>query len=64
MAYVKVLPPNPKGRVILPLHNKNFGGVYWEQIIKVLSKEGFHVLAPDKIGFGKSTKPVNYRLSF
>ena len=47
MAYDTVLPPNPNEKVMLPLHNKNFGGVYWEQIIKVLSKEGFHVLAPD-----------------
>ncbi|WP_426094859.1 alpha/beta fold hydrolase [Flavobacterium sp. DSR2-3-3] len=33
-------------------------------MIKVLSKEGFHVLATDQIGFGKSTKPVNYQFSF
>ncbi|WP_426091482.1 alpha/beta fold hydrolase [Flavobacterium sp. DSR3-2] len=64
MAYVKVLPPNPDGRVILPFYNKNFSGVYWEQITKVLIKEGFHVLAPDQIGFGKSTKFMNYQFSF
>jgi pimeloyl-ACP methyl ester carboxylesterase len=64
MAYDTVLPPNPNGKVMLLLYSKSFKGAYWEQIIKVLSKEGFHVLAPDKIGFGKSTKPFNYRFSF
>lgn len=64
MAYVDVLPPNPNGKVILLLHGKNFNVAYWEQTIKVLIKEGFRVIAPDQVGFGKSTKPVNYQYSF
>ena len=64
MAYVDVLSPNPNGKTILLLHGKNFNVAYWEQTIKELSKEGFRVIAPDQIGFGKSTKPVNYQYSF
>ncbi|MFZ2282711.1 MAG: alpha/beta hydrolase [Lutibacter sp.] len=64
MAYVDVLPPNPNGKTILLLHGKNFNVAYWEQTIKELSKEGFRVIAADQIGFGKSTKPVNYQYSF
>lgn len=64
MAYVDVLSPNPNGKTILLLHGKNFNIAYWEQTIKELSKEGFRVIAPDQIGFGKSTKPVNYQYSF
>jgi len=64
MAYVDVLSPNPNGKTILLLHGKNFNIAYWEQTIKELSKEGFRVIAPDQIGFGKSTKPANYQYSF
>lgn len=64
MAYVDVLPSTPNGKTILLLHGKNFNVAYWEQTIKELSKEGFRVIAPDQIGFGKSTKPVNYQYSF
>ena len=64
MAYVDVLPPNPNGKTILLLHGKNFSIAYWEQTIKELSKAGFRVIATDQIGFGKSTKPVNYQYSF
>lgn len=64
MAYVDVLSPNPNGKTILLLHGKNFNVAYWEQTIKELSKEGFRVIAPDQIGFGKSTKPANYQYSF
>lgn len=64
MAYVDVLSPNPNGKTILLLHGKNFNVAYWEQTIKELSKKGFRVIAPDQIGFGKSTKPANYQYSF
>ena len=64
MAYVDVLSPNPNGKTILLLHGKNFNIAYWEQTIKELSKDGFRVIAPDQIGFGKSTKPANYQYSF
>ncbi|MGB4415800.1 MAG: alpha/beta hydrolase [Paludibacter sp.] len=64
MAYVDVLSPNPNGKTVVLLHGKNFNIAYWEQTIKALSKQGFRVIAPDQIGFGKSTKPANYQYSF
>lgn len=64
MAYVDVLPTNPNGKTVVLLHGKNFNLAYWEQTIKELSKKGFRVIAPDQIGFGKSTKPENYQYSF
>lgn len=64
MAYVDVLPSNPNGKVILLLHGKNFNVAYWDQTIETLAKEGFRVIAADQIGFGKSTKPLNYQYSF
>lgn len=64
MAYMDVQPANGNGKTIMLLHGKNFGGAYWEQTIKELSKNGFRVIVPDQIGFGKSTKPVQYQYSF
>jgi len=64
MAFVDVSPPNSNGKTVLLLHGKNFNAAYWEQTIKELGKKGFRVIAPDQIGFGKSTKPVNYQYSF
>ncbi|WHF52421.1 alpha/beta hydrolase [Chryseobacterium gotjawalense] len=64
MAYLDVLPINPNGKVIVLLHGKNFNAANWEQTIKELNKKGYRVIAPDQIGFGKSTKPANYQYSF
>ncbi len=64
MAYMDVSPPKPNGKVVLLLHGKNFNIAYWEQTIRALSDKGFRVIAPDQIGFGKSTKPSNYQYSF
>lgn len=62
MAYMDV---NPEGRKsILLLHGKNFNASYWEETIKALTQQGFRVIAPDQIGFGKSTKPENYQYTF
>ena len=36
----------------------NFGGFYFEGPINLLRKEGFRVIAPDQIGFGRSSKPI------
>lgn len=64
MAYVDVTPANPNGKVVLLLHGKNFNIAYWEETINALHKKGFRVIAPDQIGFGKSTKPMSYQYSF
>ncbi len=64
MVYLDVLPPNYNGKNVLLLHGKNFNAAYWEQTIKALTGKGFRVIAPDQIGFGKSTKPEHYQYSF
>lgn len=46
----------PKTPVLL-LHGKNFGGYYWGNVVRRLNREGFRVIVPDQIGFGKSSKP-------
>jgi pimeloyl-ACP methyl ester carboxylesterase len=61
MAYMDIQPNNPNGKSILLFHGKNFGGYYWTNVIKALSTNGYRVIVPDQIGFGKSSKPfINY----
>lgn len=58
MAYMDVKPTSsPNGRTVVLLHGKNFFGAYWEQTIRLLASNGFRVVVPDQIGFGKSSKP-------
>lgn len=64
MAYMDIKPDNYNNKNILLLHGKNFNGAYWETTIKALTKEGFRVIVPDQIGFGKSTKPDNFQYTF
>ena len=64
MAYMDVQPNKPNGKSILLMHGKNFNGAYWEETAKYLSKEGFRVIIPDQIGFGKSSKPAHFQYSF
>jgi pimeloyl-ACP methyl ester carboxylesterase len=64
MAYVLAEPATPNGRTVLLLHGKNFSAAYWEPTIRALLAEGFRVVAPDQIGFGKSSKPAAYQFTF
>ena len=57
MTYMDVQPAHPNGRTVVLLHGKNFGSDYWAQTIRALSERGYRVIAPDQIGFGKSSKP-------
>ncbi|WP_444943338.1 alpha/beta fold hydrolase [Microbulbifer sp. ZKSA006] len=60
MAFMDVAPAGdkrPRGTVLL-LHGKNFSAAYWKDTISQLSQLGFRVIAPDQIGFGKSSKPL------
>ncbi|WP_439133804.1 alpha/beta fold hydrolase [Pseudomaricurvus sp.] len=63
MAYMW-LPGDANKPVVVLLHGKNFNGAYWQQTAQFLSNQGYGVLIPDQIGFGKSSKPVNYQYSF
>jgi pimeloyl-ACP methyl ester carboxylesterase len=64
MAYVDVKPKTPNGRTIVLLHGKNFCAATWQGSIAALTAAGYRVIAPDQIGFCKSTKPAHYQYSF
>jgi pimeloyl-ACP methyl ester carboxylesterase len=64
MAFMDVAAAKPNGRAVVLLHGKNFTGAYWAPTIKALTAEGYRVIAPDQIGFGKSAKPASYQFSF
>jgi pimeloyl-ACP methyl ester carboxylesterase len=63
MAYMHVVPSKPNGQTITLFHGKNFCGAYFEKVIKDLADLGFTVVAPDQIGFGKSSKPNSIQYS-
>jgi pimeloyl-ACP methyl ester carboxylesterase len=64
MAYMDVKPDKPNGLTAVLLHGKNFCAATWQGTIEVLSRAGYRVIAPDQIGFCKSTKPAHYQYSF
>jgi pimeloyl-ACP methyl ester carboxylesterase len=64
MRYIDLKPAQPNGRTAVLLHGKNFCAATWEGTIRVLAARGFRVIAPDQIGFCKSSKPQNYQFSF
>lgn len=65
MAYLDVAPEGKsQGRTVVLLHGKNFGAFSWKTTIESLSKAGYRVIAPDQIGFAKSSKPEGYQYSF
>ncbi|MGY3606400.1 MULTISPECIES: alpha/beta fold hydrolase [unclassified Bradyrhizobium] len=64
MAYLDVKPSNPNGRTVVMLHGKNFCAATWEGSIKALTAAGYRVIAPDQIGFCKSSKPERYQFTF
>lgn len=64
MAYMDVAAPHPNGRTVVLLHGKNFCAATWETTIRHLSDAGYRVVAPDQIGFCKSSKPQHYQFSF
>lgn len=61
MAYLDVSPEAPNGDTVVLLHGKNFCAATWEDTIHALLDEGYRVVAPDQIGFCKSSKPMGYQ---
>jgi len=58
MAYMDVAPSGPaNGKTVVLLHGKSFSGDYWARTIAKLSADGYRVVVPDQLGFGKSAKP-------
>jgi pimeloyl-ACP methyl ester carboxylesterase len=64
MAYMDVKPGKPNGRVAVLLHGKNFCAATWRETIPALRDAGYRVIAPDQIGFCKSSKPQAYQFTF
>jgi pimeloyl-ACP methyl ester carboxylesterase len=59
LAYMDVpAQGQPNGRTVVLFHGMNFAGFYWGGPIDALRKEGFRVVVPDQIGFGRSSKPI------
>jgi len=64
MAYMDVSPAKPNGHVVVLLHGKNFCAATWEGSIRALTVAGYRVIAPDQVGWCKSTKPEHYQFTF
>jgi pimeloyl-ACP methyl ester carboxylesterase len=64
MAYIDVKPAAPNGKIAVLLHSKNFCAATWQDTIALLSGKGYRVIAPDQIGFCKSSKTAHYQFSF
>ncbi len=63
MAYMDVKPAAPNGRTVVVLHGKYFCAATWQGTIAALVGAGYRVIAPDQVGFCKSTKPAHYQYS-
>lgn len=65
MAYLDVPPEgSANGDTVVLLHGKNFCAATWENTIPALIRAGYRVIAPEQIGFCKSSKPEHYQYSF
>jgi pimeloyl-ACP methyl ester carboxylesterase len=65
MAYMDVPPVGPaSGKSVILLHGMNFFGEAWTDTIEILRKEGYRVIVPDQVGYGRSSKPIlHYSIS-
>jgi len=50
-------PGRENAKTVLLLHGKNFNGFYWKRVIESLTREGYRVIVPDQVGWGKSDRP-------
>jgi len=57
MVYMDVPAVGKQKGVVVLFHGKNFSSDYWAATIVGLTTAGYRVIAPDQIGFGKSSKP-------
>ncbi len=65
LAYMDVAPAGPaNGRTVIFHHGGLYYGWYWEKQIAALSEAGYRVIAKDRLGWGKSSKPdIPYSIS-
>ena len=64
MAYLDIAPKKAPIGVVVLLHGKNFCAATWKESIKPLVAAGYRVIAPDQVGFCKSSKPERYQYTF
>lgn len=64
MAYMDVEPVGqPNGRTAVLFHGMNFFAAAWGDTMEALRNEGFRVIAIDRLGYGRSSKPlIHYNL--
>jgi len=59
MAYMDAAPlDQSNGKTVVLLHGKNFNGYYWKDVISRLAKDGYRIIVPDQVGWGRSGKPL------
>ena len=59
IAYMDVAPTGrANGRTVILHHGGLYYGWYWGEQIKALAQEGYRVVVKDRLGWGKSSKPI------
>lgn len=59
IAYMDVAPTGPaNGRTVILHHGGLYYGWYWSKQIEALAEAGYRVVAKDRLGWGKSSKPI------
>jgi pimeloyl-ACP methyl ester carboxylesterase len=59
IAFMDVAPSaRPNGHTVVIFNGNNVAGFYFGRIIDALRVEGFRVVVPDQIGYGRSSKPI------
>ena len=59
IAYMDVAPTGqPNGQTVILLHGGSYYGWYWKDTIEALAGAGFRVVVKDRLGWGRSSKPI------
>lgn len=59
LAYMDVAPTGPaNGGTVVLLHGGSYYGWYWKGTIEALRSEGYRVVVEDRLGWGRSSKPI------
>ena len=59
MAYMDVAPTGtPNGQTIVLFHGFNFASYAFGETMEILTAAGFRTIAIDRLGFGRSSKPI------
>ena len=59
IAYMDVAPVGPaNGHAVVLHHGGSYYGWYWRAQIAALANDGYRVIVKDRLGWGKSSKPI------